>query len=77
MAKTKDNYEAGKIQVIFNKKDPEQLKLFQHAASRTNRSGFIKRLIQRDMDGASFISYQAAPTKQPTVPEDFQVDGFI
>jgi hypothetical protein len=37
--------------VAFNLSDPDQLALYTHAMKRTNFSGYIKRLIQRDMEG--------------------------
>jgi hypothetical protein len=37
--------------VAFNLSDPDQLALYNHAMKRTNFSGYIKRLIQRDMEG--------------------------
>lgn len=65
------------IQVVFNKQDPDQLQLLQHVAGRTNRSGYIKRLIQRDMDGAAVVSYQVAAPAKTVAEEDFQPEGFI
>ena len=37
--------------VAFNHDDPDQLTLLEHAEKRPNFSGYIKRLIQRDMEG--------------------------
>lgn len=37
--------------VAFNLDDPDQLKMLDHANQRTNFSSYIKRLIQRDMEG--------------------------
>ncbi|MBA2878074.1 hypothetical protein HNR63_001128 [Anoxybacillus kamchatkensis] len=39
--------------VAFNIEDPDQLALYEHAMKRTNFSAYIKRLIQRDMEGVS------------------------
>lgn len=39
--------------VAFNIEDPDQLALYEHAMKRTNFSAYIKRLIQRDMEGMS------------------------
>lgn len=40
------------ITVIFNVvKDPYQKRLYEHAIKYPNSSGYIKRLIQRDMEG--------------------------
>jgi hypothetical protein len=45
--------------VVFNISDPDQVKLFNHAMSRSNFSAYVKRLIQRDMD--SFTSKPETP----------------
>jgi hypothetical protein len=37
--------------VSFNILDPDQEKMLHHALERPNFSGYIKRLIQRDMEG--------------------------
>ncbi len=37
--------------VAFNDADPDQVKLLEHAELRPNFSGYVKRLIQRDMEG--------------------------
>jgi hypothetical protein len=37
--------------VAFNLADPDQLAMYEHAKKRTNFSAYIKRLIQRDMEG--------------------------
>lgn len=37
--------------VCFNLSDPDQKKMFDHASKRPNFSSYIKRLIQRDLDG--------------------------
>jgi len=37
--------------VAFNLSDPDQCALYNHAMKRTNFSAYIKRLIQRDMEG--------------------------
>jgi hypothetical protein len=37
--------------VAFNIADPDQARMLEHAARRPNFSGYIKRLIQRDMEG--------------------------
>lgn len=36
--------------VTFNLSDPDQAKLFKHAEKRKNFSGYVKRLIQRDLE---------------------------
>lgn len=37
--------------IAFNLDDPDQLKLYEHMIKRTNISAYLKRLIQRDMEG--------------------------
>ena len=49
--------------VSFNVLDPDQKDLFEHAMKRKNFSSYIKRLIQRDMEGV-----------MPTTPVMRQVD---
>lgn len=62
-------------QVVFNPADPDQEQLMQHAASRTNFSAYVKRLIQRDMEGGQ----SAVPAQVPIMeqPADFELEGFI
>lgn len=72
MAKPKD---IAIIQVCFNVLDPFQKALFDHASGHTNRSGYVKRLIQRDMEGGSTASHSAPQKVEST--EDFNAEGFI
>ena len=37
--------------IAFNEMDPDQAKLLEHAEKRSNFSAYVKRLIQRDMEG--------------------------
>ena len=39
--------------IAFNLLDPDQKKMLEHADLRPNFSGYIKRLIQRDMEGGN------------------------
>lgn len=39
--------------VAFNVLDPDQSQLLEHAMRRSNFSAYIKRLIQRDMEGGT------------------------
>lgn len=41
--------------VAFNELDPDQKNLWEHASKRPNFSGYIKRLIQRDMESGQII----------------------
>lgn len=62
------------IQVAFNVLDPDQLQQYEHVRERPNQSGYLKRLIQRDIDG-----YAGVPAAAPILEEtdDFTVEGFI
>ncbi|WP_338842068.1 hypothetical protein [Paenibacillus glucanolyticus] len=61
------------IQVAFNVLDPDQLQQYEHVRLRPNQSGFLKRLIQRDIDGGFTSTRQSVQDLQ----EDFTVEGFI
>lgn len=61
------------IQVAFNVLDPDQLQQYEHVMLRPNKSGFLKRLIQRDIDGGVTGPRQPAADLQ----DDFTVEGFI
>lgn len=52
--------------VAFNADDPDQLALLEHAAKRPNFSGYIKRLIQRDLE----VSWSPQAAAQKEVPAD-------
>ena len=41
--------------IVFNTADPDQNDLVKHAELRTNFSGYVKRLIQRDMERCNFL----------------------
>lgn len=64
------------IQVCFNLLDPYQQRLHERVAGFPNRSGYVKRLIQWDMEreGVATQSPQAASV---AVVGDFQPEGFI
>lgn len=61
------------IQVAFNVLDPDQLQQYEHVRLRPNQSGYLKRLIQRDIDGVVTGPRQTAADLQ----DDFMVEGFI
>jgi hypothetical protein len=48
--------------VAFNVADPYQRKLLEHTAQFTNFSAYMKRLIQRDMEGGGTITAEAQST---------------
>lgn len=67
------------IQVTFNVLDPEQRRFYEHAYSKTNSSGYIKRLIDRDMTSSQGM---LAPVQQPIIQDrvesfEFDAGGFI
>lgn len=60
--------------VAFNINDPDQLLMFNHANKRSNFSAYVKRLIQRDMEGGyssgSAHLQKAEPTEEPFTPNE-------
>jgi hypothetical protein len=62
-------------QAVFNLDDPDQLRLHQHLLKRKNKSGYMKRLIQRDMDGAFGTEMVSRRTTESVL--DFVAEGFI
>lgn len=63
-------------EIVFNPNDQFQKQLWEHAKkSSTNFSGYIKRLIQRDFEGAAVINY--LPPNQKSFDLDFDGNGFI
>lgn len=65
------------IQVCFNLLDPFQRRLYEHTSGHTNRSGYVKRLIQRDVEGQRPAPYSAPQRKEETAADDFFAEGFI
>lgn len=63
------------IQVSFNVLDPDQLQVYEHVRRRPNRSGYLKRLAQRDMDGGMMAA--VAPGREDKSDHDFTLEGFI
>lgn len=60
------------IGVSFNYFDPEQKALLDHVDKRTNASAFVKRLIQRDVDGVVVSNHFQPKTSEET--STFTVD---
>lgn len=56
--------------VAFNPQDPDQAALLAHANKRPNFSGYVKRLIQRDMEGG-FTPPAPQTTEKPTDDREF------
>lgn len=80
-----------KIQVVFALDDPYQMQQYNHAYNRKNSSGYMKSLIQRDMDSKT-ITRPSILASEPVIEEakvfvrqekeesntlDFSVNGFI
>ena len=56
--------------VAFNRDDPDQAAMLEHAAQRPNFSGYVKRLIQRDMEGSWSPSKKEASSEEAEVNRD-------
>lgn len=72
----KKKYDIKTKGVTFNLLDPDQVKLFEHASKRQNFSGYVKRLIQRDLEG-KLIANQNGGNFSPPAPTDedtFEMD---
>lgn len=72
--------EIEKVQVCFNLLDPDQLALYERVKAYPNQSGYIKRLIQRDVlmgtqNGLQEVTRAAAIL--PSQEDDFALEGFI
>jgi hypothetical protein len=66
--------------VAFNLADPDQLAMYEHAKLRTNFSAYIKRLIQRDMEGlggGQVRHYQEVADERDNVISVDLVSGLI
>lgn len=80
-----------KIQVVFALDDPYQLQQYKHAYNRKNSSGYMKNLIQRDIEMNSItrpsvlVSEHQIVEPNKMIPQkeeepislDFSVNGFI
>lgn len=66
--------------VSFNKRDPYEMRIFKHADSQGMFAKYVKRLIQRDMEGTQQPIMQVAPaiavqpTYIPPTPEPAQIE---
>jgi len=65
-----------KVPVCFNVADPDQALMHAWVCKRANRSGYLKRLIQRDMEGERLERpiNREIPVQHN---EDINVAGFI
>ncbi|MEC0239435.1 hypothetical protein P4H66_06145 [Paenibacillus dokdonensis] len=64
-----------RIQVAFNVLDPDQQRLYEHVYGKINSSGYLKRLIQRDLDSVMFAVSTVADGLSNE--DDFSLGGFI
>lgn len=70
------NIEIKAIQVTFNVLDPEQRRAYEHAYSKSNSSGYIKRLIDRDMTGiAPVVAAVQSIISRKQVDDDFEFEA--
>lgn len=58
--------------VAFNVNDPDQLQFLEHAEKRTNFSAYIKRLIQRDIEGVREYIQEVETPDEQTITEDYR-----
>jgi hypothetical protein len=71
------------VQVAFNVLDADQQELYNYVRIKNNQSGFIKRLIQRDIDNGFSVqmNQHSVQTESKTVQmdsvADFSLNGFI
>ncbi|RUT48580.1 hypothetical protein EJP82_01165 [Paenibacillus anaericanus] len=63
------------VQVAFNVMDPDQLQQYDYVRNRPNKSGYLKRLVQREMDGVSSVVMTKAIDASDN--NDFSAEGFI
>lgn len=73
----KGGVEIKAIQVTFNILDPEQRRSYEHAYGKTNSSGYIKRLIDRDMGAATTPEALSQISQSRTEDEEFDPQGFV
>lgn len=62
---------------VFNIDDPDQEQLLNHAELRKNFSAYIKRLIQRDMEGGNSRTVANTPALQEQKEILFNAEGFV
>jgi len=66
-----------RIQVTFNVLDPDQQRLYEYVYGKTNSSGYLKRLIQRELDGMILLGSAATVAAVGNVEDEFYLGGFI
>lgn len=60
--------------VSFNLYDPDQKKMYDHAMKRSNFSAYVKRLIQRDIEGVRQVSTVHETIAEPKGEVSFNTD---
>jgi hypothetical protein len=65
-----------RIPVAFNLLDPDQKAMYDHVQKRTNMSFYLKRLIQRDMEGGSGVIKQVFAEEMTSINDDF-MEGLV
>lgn len=66
-----------KIPVCLNMLDPDQARMYEWVCSRPNRSGYLKRLIQRDMEGGAAVGVRITQPTTAAPDNDFNASAFI
>jgi hypothetical protein len=66
-----------KIPVCLNMLDPDQARMYEWVCSRPNRSGYLKRLIQRDMEGGAAAPVMKMHSAAAPMVDDFNANAFI
>jgi hypothetical protein len=66
-----------KIPVCLNMLDPDQAKMYEWVCNRPNRSGYLKRLIQRDMEGGAAVGGRNTQPASTSLKDDFNASAFI
>lgn len=63
--------------VSFNLMDPFQRQMKEYTDQYPNFSAYMKRLIQRDMEGGTVRTIKKAPASAVSNRSMTQIDGFI
>ncbi|WP_102346839.1 hypothetical protein [Bacillus sp. Marseille-P3661] len=70
-----DKIQITRKSVAFNIDDPDQMALLEHASKRANFSSYIKRLIQRDLEGGVVPQNQTINDWEQLIT-DLQTEGW-
>jgi hypothetical protein len=68
-----------RVQTVFNLSDSDNKKMYEHVSAKPNSSGYIKRLIQRDMDQSQGVATIQVQTDKKPIKRgiDFNLSGFV